>query len=312
MADSFKTVARRPCDGVRVTVKWEAVAPFLAGHGRLLDQRRFELLEGNGRAEEVLAAVAAYRNPDSGYGWGLEPDLRAPESQPGGALHAFEMFGDIAPVTTPHAVRLCDWLESVSFADGGLPFAFPVADPTACAPFWTGADPAVFSLQSTAFVTSAAWRVAEHDEAVAAHPWLARATETCLRAIRDLDEMPHVIELSFAIHLLDAAYDRYPEADELLTKLGKFLPESGIVPVQGGSEGEVLRPLDFSPVPGPSRRLFAPAAVEADLTRLEQGQQPDGGWTVDFASFSPMAALEWRGYATVGAISKLRANSRLG
>lgn len=312
MADSFKTAAPRPCDGVRVTVKLEAVAPFLAGHGRLLDQRRFELLNGNGRAEEVLAAVAAYRNPDGGYGWGLEPDLRAPESQPGGALHAFEMFADVAPVTTPHAVQLCDWLESVSFPDGGLPFAFPVADPTACAPFWTGADPTVFSLQSTAFVASAAWRVAGHDPAVAAHPWLARATETALRAIRDLDEMPHVIELSFAIHLLDAAYDRYPEADELLTKLGKLLPESGIVPVQGGSEGEVLRPLDFSPVPGPSRRLFTAEAIEADLTRLEHGQQPDGGWTVDFASFSPAAALEWRGYATVGAISKLRANSRLG
>lgn len=312
MADSFKTAAPRACDGIRVTVNLEAVAPFLAGHGRLLDQRRFELLHGNGRAEEVLAAVAAYRNPDGGYGWGLEPDLRAPESQPGGALHAFEVFADVAPVTTPHAARLCDWLESVSFPDGGLPFAFPVADPTACAPFWTGADPAVFSLQSTAFVTSAAWRVAEHDPAVAAHPWLARATETCLRAIRDIEEMPHAIELSFAIHLLDAAYDRYPEAEELLTKLGKFLPESGIVPVQGGSEGEALRPLDFSPVPGPSRRLFTAEAIEADLTRLEQGQQPDGGWTVDFASFSPAAALEWRGYATVGAISKLRANSRLG
>ncbi|WP_033291525.1 hypothetical protein [Amycolatopsis jejuensis] len=295
-----------------MTVKLDAVAPFLAGHGRVLDRRRFELMQGSGRAEEVLAAVAAYRNPDGGYGWGLEPDLRAPESQPGGALHAFEVFAELGPVTTPHATQLCDWLESVSLPGGGLPFAFPVADPVASAPFWTGADPAVFSLQSTAFATSVALRVAEHDPAVAAHPWLARATEACLRAIRSIEEMPHAIELNFAIHLLDAAYDRYPEVDELLTKLGKFLPDNGIVPVAGGSEGEALRPLDFSPTPGPARRLFTADAIEADLTRLEQGQQPDGAWTVDFASYSPAAALEWRGYATVGAISVLRANSRLG
>ncbi|WP_027928237.1 hypothetical protein [Amycolatopsis benzoatilytica] len=295
-----------------MTVNLAAVAPFLSGHARLLDRRRFALTEGTGRADEVLAAVAAYRNPDGGYGWGMEPDLRAPESQPGGALHAFEVFADVAPVTTPHARQLCDWLDSVAFPDGGLPFAFPVADPTGCAPFWTGADPAVFSLQATAFTVAAALRVAEHDPAVAAHPWLARATETCLRAIRAIDEMPHAIELCFVIKLLDAAAGRYPEADELLTAAAKFLPDNGIVPVAGGSEREVLRLLDFSPVPGPSRRLFTDEAVEADLDRLEQGQQPDGGWTVDFASYSPAAALEWRGYATVSAISKLFANARLG
>lgn len=40
----------------------------------------------------ALAALSAYRNPDGGYGWGLEADLRARESQPGAALHAFEVF----------------------------------------------------------------------------------------------------------------------------------------------------------------------------------------------------------------------------
>ena len=42
----------------------------------------------------MLAAVEAYRNPDGGYGWGLEPDLRSRTSQPGGALHALEAFAD--------------------------------------------------------------------------------------------------------------------------------------------------------------------------------------------------------------------------
>ncbi|GAA3535004.1 hypothetical protein GCM10022222_18250 [Amycolatopsis ultiminotia] len=294
-----------------MTVHIAAAASFLAGHARVLDRRRFELGQGTGRAEDVLSAVAGYRNADGGFGWGMEPDLRAPESQPGGALHALEVFAEVAPVTTPLAVELCDWLDAVSLPDGGLPFAFPVADPVACAPFWTSADPTRFSLQSTAFVASTGLRVAEHDPAVAQHPWLIRAVETCLRAIRGVTEQPHAIELSFAIRFLDAVYDRHPEAAGLLANLGKFLPENGIVPVAGGSEGEVLRPLDFAPLPGPARDLFAPEVIEADLTRLATGQQPDGGWQLDFASYSPAAALEWRGYATVGAISLLRANSWL-
>src|SRR5262245_26228209 len=112
-----------------------AAASFMASHARMLDRRRFEVLFQDGSAEALFAAVDAYRNADGGYGWGLEPDLRAPESQPGGALHAFEAFADAGPAASPHTAALCDWLDSVTLADGGLPFALPVADPAGCAPF---------------------------------------------------------------------------------------------------------------------------------------------------------------------------------
>jgi hypothetical protein len=35
-------------------------------------------------------------------------------------------------------------------------------------------------------------------------------------------------------------------------------------------------------------------------------KRPDGGWPVTFTPYSPAAALEWRGYATVQAIAVLR------
>jgi len=44
---------------------------------------------------------------------------------------------------------------------------------------------------------------------------------------------------------------------------------------------------------------------------LAAGQRDDGGWEVNFRSASPIGALEWRGYATVGAIQVLRANGHL-
>ena len=132
----------------------DAASDFMATHARLLDRRRFDVVAHSAPPDGVLAALAGHRNPDGGYGWGLEPDLRATESQPGPALHAFEVFEDIAPATSPQAGELCDWLDSVTLPAGGVPFALPVGSAAGCAPFWANADPNVSSLQITAVVTS--------------------------------------------------------------------------------------------------------------------------------------------------------------
>lgn len=286
---------------------------FMAGHARLLDRHRFAAVTGSGptAGEAVIRALDAYRNPDGGYGWGLEPDQRSPESQPAGALHALEALADAGPATSTHTTALLDWLGSVTRPDGGLPFALPTRAPHACAPFWIEADPTVSSLQITAAVAAQAHRAARGDAAVREHPWLERATRYCFDAIRAIDGAPFAYVLLFAIQLLDAVADTQPEAVELLDHLGRYVPRDGAVPVAGGSEGETLRLLDLAPEPGrPIRDLLDPAAVTADLDRLEHGQLDDGGWTVDFTSYSEAAALEWRGHATVGAVAVLRMNGR--
>jgi hypothetical protein len=281
-----------------------AAASFMASHARMLDRRRFELLFQGGDAAAVLAAVDAYRNADGGYGWGLEPDLRARESQPGGALHAFEAFADAGPVTSPHAAELCDWLASVTLPDGGLPFGLPVADPAGCAPFWANADPEVSSLQITAFVATAAHRVARHDEAVARHPWLARASEYCAGAIDALGEAPFALVVYASLGFADVTEDT-----ARLEALSRHIPPDGRLRVTGGAEDEAIRPIEMAPFPGrPVRDLFDPELIAADLERLGDEQQDDGGWRVDFRSYSPAAELEWRGYATVRALSMLRSN----
>jgi hypothetical protein len=161
-------------------------------------------------------------------------------------------------------------------------------------------------------VAATAHRVAATDPAVAGHPWLARATEYCLAAVRDLGEDPHAMVLAFAAQLLDAAAPASPEAAELVEALRPHVPPDGLLHVAGGADDEYMRPLDFAPFPGgPARTLFGTGVVEAELERLAAGQQPDGGWAVDFASYSPAAILEWRGHRTVQALTLLRANGVL-
>lgn len=295
-----------------------AAGAFMTGHARLLDRRRFAVRFRGEEPDAVLAALEAYRNPDGGYG-ALEPDLRAVESQPVGAMHAFEVFDDIGevfedigPATSPRATELCGWLASVSLADGGLPFALPVADATATAPFWARADPTVSSLHITAAVAAVAHRVARHDRGVADHPWLHRVTRYCLDTIDGHEKPESTLELLYSLAFLDVVADAEPTASGLIDRLAKAIPPSGVLPVEGGLEDEVVRPLELAPLPDrPLRRHLTPEVVAADLDRLAAEQRDDGGWEVDFASCSPAAALEWRGYATVRALTVLRANGRI-
>jgi hypothetical protein len=200
----------------------------------------------------------------------------------------------------------------VSLPDGGLPFALPIGADAGSAPFWATADPTVSSLQITAVVTAIGQRVAAGDPAVAGHPWLARATEYCLQASEAIGDTPHALALTFALQVLDAVHDTHPDAPGLLVRLGRHIPAGGLMQVGGGLEDEFMRPLDFAPFPDrPLRSLFAPAVVSAELERLAAQQQDDGGWPVDFANYSPMAALEWRGHMTARALSILKRHSMI-
>lgn len=53
---------------------------YLMASGRPLEQARFRRRFEDGSLVEVTAALAAYQNPDGGYGHGLEPDARTPTS----------------------------------------------------------------------------------------------------------------------------------------------------------------------------------------------------------------------------------------
>lgn len=310
-----------------MTVDLVAAQAFIDTHARLLDRRRYALLSGSdggggvrgascsadGERAAVLAALEAYGNPDGGYGSGLEPDLRSPESQPAAAGHAFEVFAEVAPLISSRAVALCDWLGSITLPDGGLPFVRPLTSRAGVAPWFSGGDPAVSSLQITAFIVAGGHRVAAHDPAVAGHPWLERATAYCLNSIAALNEAPFAYTLAFSIRVLDVLHDRRSEAPRLMDVLAAHVPPDGRVPVAGGAEGETLRPLDIAPDPdGPARALLDTAAVAADLRRLAGDQRDDGGWTVDYLPISPAGSLDWRGYVTVKAIATLRRNGALG
>ncbi len=285
----------------------KAAVTFVATHARILERRRLDLMLGDGTPENVIAALDAYRNPDGGYGWGLEPDLRSAISQPAAAMHALELLADIRDTKTDRPVEILDWLGGHAFDDGSVPFALAYTDTEGSAPHWAGADPSKPSLQMTTQLAAQAHRLARHRADIAGHPWLAAATQYCLTTIAQTRRDPHAYELMFVMRFLDAIADHDPQALPLIEHFAKLVHTDRPTPVHGGADNEVLHLLDFTPyADAPLRSTFPAGAIAADMQRLAAQQQPDGGWTVDYTLYSQAAVLDWRGYATLQSLRILR------
>jgi hypothetical protein len=280
-----------------------AARRFVTLHARLIDRRRMD-----GDPVLVRAALAAYQNPDGGFGY-LEPDLPDPGGQPITALAALELLHEIgAPSDDPLMAALAGWLETVTQPDGGLDFVLPYdAGAIPHAPWMAPPAERSSSLHMTAAVAAAA-----HRAGMAAGPgraWLERASAFVWRRLEHPGPRPGY-ETKYAIGFLDAVPDR-ERAEAALDAVGRTLPNREAIPVPGGTEGEALTALTIAPWPGHAgRRLFDPAAIERQLDELAHAQQEDGGWTFDWLAWNDAVAWAWRGKLTVDALRTLAANGR--
>jgi hypothetical protein len=285
-------------------VDLNAAERFLAGTGRILDQRRFDLLLRGGDPASVRDAVAAYRNPDGGFGHALEPDCRCPDSQPAAAGMALRILDEADAWDEQLVGDACEWLERNAAAGGGATFVEPGLDGWPHAPWWVPEEGRPASLIQTGLIAGPL-----HARA-ASHPWLDRATEVMWDRIAELSA-PGPYDMLGVLKFLDYAPDR-DRAQQAFDKAGPLLLDCKVVELDPDATGEVHGPLEFAPRPDSlARQLFDPATIDAHLDHLERGQQDDGGWTFNWFAWSPAAAADWRGFMTVDAVTVLRANGRL-
>ena len=80
---------------------------FLYAEGRLLERRMFAMLFEEAGAAGVLDALRGYRNPDGGFGHGLEPDKRVPDSQPLDVEIAFQAMDAVDRVDPDLVTGAC-------------------------------------------------------------------------------------------------------------------------------------------------------------------------------------------------------------
>jgi hypothetical protein len=283
-----------------MSASFAAARDFVYANARILDRRRFDVHFAGGPRAAVVAAVRAYRNSDGGLGHALEADKRAPESQPLDVAVGLDLLHEVGAVDEELALGACDFLATVADERGLVPYIVRSALEHPRANHWTeeslaaGLGPAL----GIAGVLHA-WGV--H------HPWLARATATCLDALeREPPDDAHVLREAFQfVESVPAARQAWPALAEAL-RTARWVRRDPESPEYG------LTPFEFAPAPGsPQRSLFGDEEIEAHLVRLERDQQPDGGWPLSWEPPGAAATLEWRGDVTVRALRVLSAYGRL-
>ena len=282
---------------------FDAAAAFIAANARVVDRRRFQRMFGGGGAAPVRDGVAAYRNDDGGFGHALEPDCRAPGSQPLAVDMGLRILDETDAWDQDLVLGACDWLAAVAPGEGGAAFAEPTISGWPHAPWWVPEEGHPASVIATGLIAGTL-----HARGVS-HPWLDRATELIWARIGSLTE-PSAYDMFGVLRFLQHVPDR-DRAGEAFGRVGPLIIDRKLVTLDPETPGEVHFPLDFASEPDSlARGLFDDATIKAHLDHLAQAQRDDGGWTFNWLAWSPAAEREWRGFLTVDALRVLRANGR--
>jgi hypothetical protein len=185
--------------------------------------------------------------------------------------------------------RICDYLLSITTADGGVPFALPSVRDYPRAPWWESDDQPSASLNPTAAIAGLL-----HKHGVQ-HPWLAKATTYCWSQLDTLDQTSPY-EMRAVLPFLDFVPDRR-RAEEVFGRIGPKILQQKLVALTPTAEDD-------------THTLFSDDVIEADLDALASAQQEDGGWPFNWLAWNAATALEWRGVVTVEALVTLRAYGR--
>jgi hypothetical protein len=267
-----------------------AARQFLHEHGRPLDRARFRHhFEGPAPAE-LLAALAAYQNPDGGFGHALEVDITAPDSNPFATELALLLCLQAQiPASSPLLQRAAAFLEATQDADGGWRFS-PAVYEHELAPWfqgweWPNLNPSctLAGLLRELGLGSAAL----HERVAGLFARLARPA--------DLASPEFYAVRPYAYYFL--AGSDHPERTQYLDGLAAWLVQQA-ANLDGVHFFEYVR----HPASATARRL--PVSLINDrLDALIAEQQPDGGWPTPY---NPA----WRPWVTMQNLLVLQAFGR--
>jgi hypothetical protein len=278
-----------------------AAEQFIFANARVLDRHRLAALLHDGPTEPALDALRAYRNSDGGFGHALEPDVRAPQSEPAATLAALSILVELGALDDPMVEAAGAWVGAVADPDGGVPFVLPTAAGYPHAPWMVPSDG---GSHLTLALAGALWEVGSRV------PWLGPATDWCWAKLERPDDLGGYW-VKFSLAFLDRVPDE-ARARAAIEGLRPQLDRDGCIRVPGGTENERLTPLTLSERPGArSRALFTDGQIERDLDALERGQHDDGGWSFDWLAWSPGQTVEWRGALTLRALVVLARHGRI-
>lgn len=289
---------------------FEKAKNFIVTNARMIERRLFDFYFVNGHKEGVFYAVYAYRNPDGGFGHGMEPDTASPESQPLFSIMALETLDEVGCLTKELILNdFMPYFERITTAKGGIPWMFrPKSDYPSEGHFK--------NVKEWAALSTTAPLLGILEKYAIAIPWMRKAEAFVWDEFERIQNK-HVFcylcvprWLTFLTHT--ASTDK---ANKKIADLKQWILEDGVMCKDNADDdwGLYGKPhsLNYASSPdSPMSGIFSENTIESDLQTLIGKQKDDGRWDTWYG-ISEGTKLEWAGIHTLWVLKTLKNYNRI-
>ncbi|PIA81945.1 hypothetical protein BFR04_11610 [Gaetbulibacter sp. 4G1] len=283
---------------------------FILTNARMIERRLFEFYFDNGTSEGVFNAVYAYRNPDGGFGHGMEPDTASPESQPLFSIMALEILDEVGYLTKEIILNdFMPYFESITTEKGGIPWMFRPKSNYPCEEHFK-------TVKEWAALSTTAPLLGVLEKYKIDVPWMKKAEEFVWNEFERIKDKHIFCYLCVPRWLTFLKYTKNQnKARKTINNLKKWIMVDGIICKDKSDDGWGLYGKPHSLNYAHSSEsvlysLFTKETIESDLKEIINKQENDGRWNTWYG-ISEGTKLEWAGIQTLWALKILKSYDKI-
>jgi hypothetical protein len=276
----------------------------------MIERRLFEFHFGNGDKNGVFHAVYAYRNPDGGFGHGMEPDTASPESQPLFSIMALETLDEVRYLTKEMILKdFMPYFESITTEKGGIPWMLrPKSDYPCEGHFKTVKEWAALSTTAPLLGIVEKYKLDI--------PWMKKAEEFVWSEFERIQDKHAFCYLCVPrwLTFLEHTKNR-TKAEKTISDLKNWILNNGIICEDKSDDGWGLygKPHSLNYASSSQSILYSTfdkKTLKSDLDTLICKQKEDGRWDTWYG-ISEGTKLEWAGIQTLWTLKVLKNYDRI-
>jgi hypothetical protein len=283
---------------------------FILTNARMIERRLFEFHFANGDKKGVFHAVYSYRNPDGGFGHGMEPDTASPESQPLFSIMALETLDEVGYLSKEIILNdFMPYFESITTEEGGIPWMFKPASTYPCEEHFK-------TVKEWGALSTTAPLLGILEKYKIVIPWMKKAEQFVWSEFERIKDKHVFCYLCVPRWLTFLKHTKSQDkAIKIINDIKNWISNNGVICEDKSDEGWGLygKPHSLNYTTSSESilySLFTKETIESDIKELIKRQKEDGRWDTWYG-ISEGTKLEWAGIQTLWVLKVLKNYGRI-